>query len=414
MNIVQLPRRFVRSHWGGTETVILETCKRLLGLGHHTEIICPNALAKTDKENIGGVNVRRVSYFYPYLGLSKEAKALLDRKGGNLFSFSLMKVLQTYSELDIIHLHTAKRPGGIGRYIAKRRGIPYVVSLHGGMFDVPAEEAETWTAPTEGTFEWGKILGWWVGSRSVMDDAAAIICVGQEEQRKTQERFPNKNVLHLANGVDPEHFQQGNGPEFRKKYHIPQEAYVIVTVGRIDPQKNQLFQINTLPELIKINPRVHLLIIGSVTNESYHSRLMEAIQGSGLENHVTVIKGLDAGGQDLVDAYHASDLFLLPSVHEPFGIVILEAWAAGLPVMASRIGGIPSFVEDGKDGLLFKKNNTGEFLTAFETLTKSPEKALQLSNSGNIKACGMYSWDQITRDLIRIYEEAIRENPFRK
>ncbi len=68
MNIVQIPRRFVRSHWGGTETVILETCKRLLKLGHHTEIICPNALAHQDKEVIGGVSISRVPYFYPYLG----------------------------------------------------------------------------------------------------------------------------------------------------------------------------------------------------------------------------------------------------------------------------------------------------------------------------------------------------------
>ena len=414
MNIVQLPRRFVRSHWGGTETVILETCKRLLMMGHHTEIICPNALAKTDAENIGGVNVRRVSYFYPYLGLSTEAKDLLDRKGGNLFSFSLMKELKTYPNLDMIHLHTAKRPGGIGRYVAKKRGIPYVISLHGGMFDVPAREAETWTAPAKDAFEWGKILGWWVGSRSVMDDAAAIICVGREEERKTRERFPHKNVIHLANGVDPDHFHRGNGPGFRKKHHIPQDAYVVVTVGRIDPQKNQLFQINLLPELVKINPRVHLLIIGPVTKESYHSRLIDTVQRSGLESRITVIEGLDAEGQDLVDAYHASDLFLLPSVHEPFGIVILEAWAAGLPVVASRIGGIPSFVEDGKDGLLFEPNNTGEFIAAFETTVNSPEKALQLSSSGKMKACDMFSWDKITRDLVRIYEEAIRENPFRK
>jgi len=200
MNIVQIPRRFVSSHWGGTETVILETCKRLLQRGHHTEIICPNALAHQDKaqqnkEVIGGVSISRVPYFYPYFGLSNESKQQLDRKGGNLFSFALMRALKKYPALDLIHLHTAKRPGGIGRYIAIKRKIPYVVSLHGGVFDVPDEEAETWTTPTEGTFEWGKILGWWVGSRRVLDDAAAILCVGEEEQRQTQQHFPNKRVI---------------------------------------------------------------------------------------------------------------------------------------------------------------------------------------------------------------------------
>lgn len=168
MNIVQVPRRFVRSHWGGTETVILETSKRLLAKGHETKIICPNALAPSNAETVEGVEVIRTPYFYPYFGLSSQAKNLLDLKGGNLFSFALMKALKKERELDLIHLHTSKRTGGIARYVAMKRGIPYVVSLHGGLFDVPVEEAATWTEPTTNAYEWGKILGWWVGSRRVL------------------------------------------------------------------------------------------------------------------------------------------------------------------------------------------------------------------------------------------------------
>ena len=414
MNIIQIPRLFVRSHWGGTETVILETCKRLLKMGHHTEIICPNALAKEDKETIGGVRVTRMPYFYPYLGLSREAKNLLDRKGGNLFSFAMMRFLRKYPDLDLIHLHTSKRPGGIGRYVAMKRGIPYVVSLHGGVFDVPDEEAATWTAPTEGTFEWGKILGWWVGSRRVLDDAAAILCVGEEEQRLTQQRFPDKKVIHLANGVDPDRFATGDRNGFRNTYHIPSDAYVLITVGRIDPQKNQIFAINILPELIQLNPKAHVVIIGPVTNENYSQKLTRKINEKGLDDHVTIIDGLAAGSQELVDAYHGADIFLLPSVHEPFGIVILEAWAAGLPVVASRVGGIPSFVDDGEDGLLFDPKDEAGFISVFKTILESPEKARALGAAGRVKARGQYSWDRITQFLVDIYEEAVRENPFRK
>ena len=55
---------------------------------------------------------------------------------------------------------------------------------------VPADEAELWTAPTKGTFEWGKVLGWWVGSRRVLEDSAAILCVGRGEYEAVSERFP--------------------------------------------------------------------------------------------------------------------------------------------------------------------------------------------------------------------------------
>jgi glycosyltransferase involved in cell wall biosynthesis len=414
MNIVQLPRRFVRSHWGGTETVILETCKRLLKMGHHTEIFCSNALARQNRETIASVLVTRFPYFYPYLGLSTDARQLLDRKGGNLFSFSLMRALRRFPDLDLIHLHTAKRPGGIGRYVALKRGIPYVVSLHGGVFDVPDEEAGTWTAPTTNALEWGKVLGWWVGSRRVLDNAAAILCVGLEEQRQVLQRYPHKKVLHLPNGVDPDRFAVGDGKEFRRRHQISLNAYVILTVGRIDPQKNQLFAVEVLPDIVRMNLSAHMVMVGPVTNEPYMRKLSQRIDAAGLQGRVTVIDGLDAESQELADAYHAADVFLLPSIHEPFGIVILEAWAAGLPVIATRVGGIPSFVSDGRDGLLFDVNDAAGVCRAFGILLERPEKAHEFSIAGSLKARTRYSWDAVTQSLVKIYEEAVRENTLRQ
>jgi len=189
MKVIHVPRRFVRSEWGGAETVILQIGKRLLAMGHETEIFCPNALASADRETVDGVDVTRFPYFYPYLGLSAEAKKRLDHKAGNLFSFALMRALQRVPDLDLVHLHTGKRLGGICRRVARGRRIPYVISLHGGVFDVPEEEARTWTEPTQGAFEWGKALGWWVGSRRVLDDAAAILCVGKREQEEAEAAF---------------------------------------------------------------------------------------------------------------------------------------------------------------------------------------------------------------------------------
>lgn len=414
MNIVHVPRRFVRTHWGGTETVILETCKRLQMRGHRTSIMCPNALAKANREIVQGVEVLRFPYFYPYFGLSAEAKELLDLKGGNLFSFALMHALQRAGELDLIHLHTGKRAGGIGRFVARKRRIPYLLSLHGGAFDVPQEEAATWTEPTRGSMEWGKLLGWWVGSRRVFDDAAAIICVGEEERSKTQSRYPTKKVVHLPNGVDPERFASGDGRLFRELHHIPQDAFVMLTMGRIDPQKNQLFALKSLPELAKIQPKVHLLIIGPVTHEDYYRKILDHIERHELNRRVTVIPGLDADSRALADAYHAADLFLLPSMHEPFGIVVLEAWAAGLPVLASRVGGIPSFVANGLDGLLFETNDQGSLVEAFRLVVDQPQAAAGFAQRGRKKAEEVYSWDIITHTLEKLYEEALRENPFRK
>jgi glycosyltransferase involved in cell wall biosynthesis len=414
MNILQVPRRFTESSWGGTETVILETSKRLLKMGHHTEIVCPNALADRDAEIINGVKINRVPYFYPYWRLPEEAKQQLDNKGGNLFSFALMTVLKKYPALDLIHTHTGKRTGGIVRYVAKKRQIPYIVSLHGGIYDVPTEEAKTWTTPIKGAFEWGKVLGWWVGSRRVLDDAAAILCVGEPERCQVQRRFPQKNVFHLPNGVNPEHFARGDNLNFRYRHNISLQAYVILIVGRIDPQKNQLFAVRVLPSILLKEPKAHLVLIGHVTNESYYDQISRTVQKQGLENHVTLIPGLGTASSELVDAYHAANVFLLPSVHEPFGIVILEAWAAGLPVIASRVGGVPALVSDGQDGLLFEPDDEKAFIYLFSVLRKDRQWAYALATAGQTKAQESYRWEKITERLVRIYEEVICENSLRQ
>jgi glycosyltransferase involved in cell wall biosynthesis len=408
MRTIQIPRRFVRSEWGGTETVVWETSRRLIARGHPTTVICPKALTSKDCEIVGGVPVRRVSYFYPYVGLTSETRQQLDLKGGNMFSFELMHVLRK-SGADVLHLHTGKRIGGIARHVARERGIPYVISLHGGVYDVPSEEAAAWTRPTRGTLEWGKLLGWWVGSRRVLTDAAAVLCVSREECVLAQQALPRQRVYHIPNGVDVERFRVGDGTRFRRKHGIAVTSPIILTVGRIDTQKNQLLAIQALSEVDGGDQSTQLVIVGPVTDAAYLNRLRAEIRSRGLGDRVTVICGLDPDSQELVDAYHAADVFFLPSVHEPFGIVILEAWAAGKPVVASRVGGIPDFVEHGTNGLLFDPQRPGDAIEALRGLISNGALGERLGAEGQRTAENEFSWDRITQRLERLYETLAAE-----
>lgn len=405
MFIAQIPRRFVRHEWGGTETVILETSKRLLASGHKTAIFCPNALAQENEEVIDGVPTHRFPYFYPYIGLKAGSRELMDKKGGNLFSFALLNALFKCPELDVVHLHTLKRVGGIGRMAAQKRGVSYVVSLHGGVFDVPAQEAATLTEPTKGAFEWGKALGWWVGSNKVLGEAACILCVGDSERKATQERYPNNRVEWLPNGVDVKRFATGDGGAFRQKFGIPYDAFVVLMMGRIDGQKNQMLPVQALAELRQIHPKTHLLLIGPVTNAGYRERLEKEAKDRGVAAYMTLIPGVENSGNDLVNAYHCADLFLLSSVHEPFGIVILEAWAAGLPVLASNVGGVPSFVKNEHNGMLFAVEDKQAFLSGFASLTQNPHLRNTLAANGRRTATEQFDWDHITHRLLTIYQD---------
>ncbi|MBF0543794.1 MAG: glycosyltransferase family 4 protein [Candidatus Riflebacteria bacterium] len=416
MKVLQIPRRFAWEEWGGTETVVFQTSRFLTKFGVETKIFTSQALSKKKNELINGLEIRRFRHFYPFLGLSETSIKQMDKKGGNLFSFTLLKGLLNEPDLDLIHLHTGKRLGGIGRWVARWRHIPYVISLHGGIFDVPKSELESNIESGKTAWEWGKALGWLVGSRRVIDDSSALICVGKSEQIEASKLFPQKRVEYLPNGVDYERFLKGNGTKFRQKTGIPADAFLILTVSRIDPQKNCLFLINSFPEIIKICPKAILLLVGPITNETYYKQINERIQTLGIGGKVKIIPGLPSESVDMVDVYHSADVFVLPSIHEPFGIVILEAWAAGKPVLASKVGGIPYFLENGLDGLLFEANNGASFMDCFTKIQKNSQlldEAYRFGDNGRKKA-EFYSWENITRRLVRLYEDVINENPFRK
>jgi glycosyltransferase involved in cell wall biosynthesis len=414
MRTIQLAKRIIRDDWGGTETVIFETARRLVAKGHPSEVFCTIASADCLEEDLRGLHIRRFPSFYPFIGLMPGAREILDKKGGSPFSFAMMRALKQEPQLDLIHLHTGNRLGGIGRMVARQRRIPYVISLHGGAFDIPRAEMESMAAPTKGAFDYGKVLGMWVGARKVLADASAILCVGYPESVKAQEKMPEKNVVYLPNGADTRRFAEGDGPGFRRARGIPEDAYVVLTLARIDSQKNQLLPVRMLPELLKREPKTHVVLVGNVTNTAYHDKVVKTAEELGVGDHLTVIPGIASDSPDLASAYHAADLFLLPSVHEPFGIVVLEAWSAGLPVIASRIGGIPHFVEEGTDGLLFDPADETSFLEAFEGVAANPERSRSLSEMGRRKARDHYDWDVIADRLIGVYEDAIRENSLRQ
>lgn len=414
MRVIQLAKRLVEDDWGGAETVVLETSKHLLSRGHNSEVFCTLATAKSEYDEIQGVHVKRFPYFYTYMGLTSDAREALDRKGGSPFSFQLLRALKQYERLDLIHLHALGRLGSLGSYAARKRRIPYVVSLHGGVFDVPPKESASWSAPRENTWDWGKPLGWWYGARRVLLDADAVICVGYPESLLAQQQLPEKRILYLPNGVEVQRLANGDGEAFRALHSIPAEAIVLLTVGRIDVQKNQLLLIKNLERLKSLDRRAHIVIVGPYTNAEYASELTTLARNSFHSDSVTIVPGLPGGSRALADAYHAADVFVLPSTHEPFGIVVLEAWSAGLPVIASRVGGIPHFVDDGVDGVLFDPANADSFIEAFQEVTSSADRAKDLARRGYEKAVRDYTWDAITDRLIRLYEEVMNERSVRK
>ncbi len=110
----------------------------------------------------------------------------------------------------------------------------------------------------------------------------------------------------------------------------------------------------------------------------------------------------------LIREYARADLLVLPSLFEPFGIVLLEAMAAGLPVVASRVGGIPDVVEDDETGLLVDPSDPEALAGALRALASNPARRRTMGLRGRERAAA-YSWDSLIPKVMRVYEEALQE-----
>ena len=399
--VAHVMRRFVPQKWGGTESVVFNLAKEGIRCGIENPVFCTDMFVRPGTEVFQSVPVSRYPYIFPWLFLSEEAKGKLRLKGGSPISFGLFRALLREPSLSLIHAHVQHRLGGIARTVAQLRGIPYVVSIHGGYLTLPDEQSKQMQDPFRGKPEWGKVFGWLLGARRVMDDADAIICVGRDEHEAISRRYGDK-AHYVPNGVNTELFRSADAALFRQHAGLKPGEKLVLCVSRMDYQKNQLLLVRAFARFAATRPEWKLALIGAVTVEDYRTSVMEAVKQAGLEERVIFIPGFKPDDPLLPSAYKAADVFVLPTVHEPFGIVILEAWASGVPVIATRIGGIPGFTHDNEDILLFEKNNEQELFAHLIRLAEDPALGERLKQQAG-QEVRRYDWAEVARQMRTIY-----------
>ena len=407
--VAHVMRRFVPEKWGRTESVVFHLSRGLIRKGVESPVFCTAMFSKPGFQTLETVPVHRFGYVFPWFGLSDEAKARLRLKGGSPLSLPLFFGLMREKNLSLIHAHVQHRLGGMARTAAKLKGIPYVVSLHGGHYTLPQEQIEKMTEPFRGRPEWGKAFGALFGSRRVLADAAAILCVGRSEYEEVRRRFPGKPVHYVPNGVEVQRFASADPSLFREAFGFQSLEKIVLCVSRIDYQKNQLGLVRAFAEFAGGHPDHRLVLIGPATVEAYRAELETEIQRLELTGRVKLIDGLRPDDPRLPSAYKAAELFVLPSLHEPFGIVVLEAWAAGVPVVASRIGGIPGFSRDRKNILHTEPGSEAGLARCMTELAEDPALRRELSENAFQEVSEQYDWSCISARILEIYEQAAGE-----
>ena len=404
--IVHVPRRFTESEWGGTESVVANLCRRQVEAGYRPEIHTSMALNSQPRGQWGDTPVHRYKYSYPFLGLSPSERDSLDLKGGNMLSMSMFWNLLRIKRVRIFHAHVIKRLGGQVLTAARMRKKPFVVTLHGNVFDVPEEELDDITAPQRGHLEWGKPLGMLFRSRSLLQEADAVVCVGRSEFEKARHALGHERVYFLPNGVNVSAFSRGDRIQGRSELGFKGGEFVIGCVSRIDPQKNQMLLVEAFAKAVEDFPQLRLVLAGPVTRQGYRDEMVEMIARAGLTGKVRVLPPVEPESKKHADLMAALDVFVLPSRHEPFGIVVLEAWASGKPVIASNVGGLTQLVDDGVNGLHFTNGDADSLQARISALVTSSVLAQDLAEAGAQEAREKYDWDSVAFQMEQIYQDA--------
>ena len=264
-----------------------------------------------------GYSVQRFKAFVPVLGMSASRKRQLISVGGNLMSFDLVASLWQEQDVALIHSHALGRIGGIARAIARARQVPFVVSIHGGVFDLPEKIKESFNAPVTSGWEWGKLFGFLFQSHRLFVDADAILTCNAREAAQIAQRLPGKRVVVQPHGVPTSLYQEDHRTTALEAFPRLQGRKVLLSAGRIDPIKNQHWLLEQAPEIFQKHPDAFLVLAGPCTDEPYGTRIDRMIEAAGLQDRVLLTGGLPSDDPRLIGLMQQAEVLLLPSRLKP-------------------------------------------------------------------------------------------------
>jgi glycosyltransferase involved in cell wall biosynthesis len=190
------------------------------------------------------------------------------------------------------------------------------------------------------------------------------------------------------------------GKQIRQDLGLAADDFVVGNVGRLAPQKGQRHLIAAMPLLLERVPSAHAIIAGGGDLESYLRDLSLEV---GVADRVHVL----GARADVPALTHAMDVFAMPSIWEGFGLVLLEAMAAGRPIVASRVATIPEVVEEGATGLLVPAGDPVALAEALASLAHDPERARLFGEAGRQRLRQRFSIEKMVGDTEMLYREVL-------
>lgn len=258
--------------------------------------------------------------------------------------------------------------------------LPYVVSLRGG--DVPG---------SENTLKWSHRLLTPL-RRMILARSRAVVANSDGLKRLTEKADPYRASV-IPSGVDAEYFSPG------AERHEDQ-SFRLLFVGRFHPQKNLPMLVEQFGEAVRRTPGTDLRL-DLVGDGPEHGAVADRIAALGLGERVSLLGWLPR--DELLRIYRRSDCLVNPSSGEGLPNVVLEAMACGVPIVASRVAGNDTLVEEGRNGLLFDMARPADLGSALARLASDPPMRSRMGAEGRRMALADYSWSSVARRYAELF-----------
>jgi glycosyltransferase involved in cell wall biosynthesis len=361
---------------GGAPQYALELSLQLVKLGIETLVITHKHPGQAEEEEIDGVKIKRVKGWvlnHPHRTFSpllfcRCYKYILDEK------FDVVHGLDVYSTMALMVIPFAR----IFR-------IPCVLTCHtarGSAFQIFLQ----------------RVLGWMfrVGNRLIAVSRASA-------QFSHLLGFSEQRVAVVPNGVDLSCFgRKIDASLMREKLGIGDEPLVVTALRLIEGKSPDLL-VSAFARVLEVVPDAKLVIAGSGQEEDNLSR---QIQDLNITGSIFMVGRLEK--EKVAQLMAAADVFVLPSKIESFGLTLLEASAAGLPVVCSDAGGITEVFRDGFNALLYPPGDDDAMAKAIIRLLQDKELAKSISVNA-VETAGKFTWERTAEQTLQVYQEVLQE-----
>jgi len=259
-----------------------------------------------------------------------------------------------------------------------------------------------WVVTNHGRRSGAKLLFYNLLDMLVVRRANRLVAVSAGIARKMKlAGIEQEKIRLIGNGIDVKGFAgKGSANGARKSLGIKKEAIVIGTVGALTKEKGHAHLLEAVPKVSEQYPDAVFLIVGDGNERA----MLEGMAGKLGVNEKVIFAGMR---KDIPEILSMLDVFVLPSLNEGLPMVILEAQAAHVPTVATRVGAIPNVVQDGVTGLLISPKNPAAIASAVSKILSDKRRGLEMAEKGFARVRDNFSSEKMAAQYLSVYHELL-------